>query len=286
MIAASEEVGYIHEPFNINRGPGICRTRFPLWFTYVRPGTEGELLDDFRRLLAFRYNYRAQAASIGSRDDLKALIRDGAQFARFRMRKVRPLLKDPIALFSSEWIAESFDAQVVVIARHPAAVASSIKRLGWTHPFSHFVDQPSLIDDHLSSFRDEIDAFARDDRDILDQAALLWRLIHSTIAGYRERHPDWIFVRHEDLSRDPIEGFRAIFEALELDYPEAVQETIRRSTSSSNPADRVPGDRMFGVRNSRANVDNWKRRLTPTEIERIRSQVQDVSPRFYTDDEW
>ena len=42
MIARSDAVGYIHEPFDINRGPGICRTRFPYWFTYIRPGTDGD----------------------------------------------------------------------------------------------------------------------------------------------------------------------------------------------------------------------------------------------------
>jgi hypothetical protein len=286
MIGASDEVGYIHEPFNINRGPGICRARFPLWFTYVRPGTGGELVDDFGDMLAFRYNYRAQALQTRSMQDLKGLIRDGGQFARYRMQGLRPLIKDPIAVFSSEWIAESFDAQIVVIVRHPAAVASSIKRLGWTHPFSHFTGQPALIEDHLSAFRSELDAFAREDRDILDQAALLWRLIHSTIADYRGRHPDWVFVRHEDLSRDPIGGFRVIFEALDLRYTESVQQVIRYSTSATNPADRTPGEPGFGVRDSRANIDNWRRRLTPAEINRIRSQVQDVSSRFYDDEQW
>jgi hypothetical protein len=286
MLGASDEVGYIHEPFGRYRGPGICRTRFPFWFTYVRPGTEGELADDFRRMLAFRYNYRAQTLSVRSQSDLKALLRDGGRFLRFRLRNARPLLKDPMALFSAEWIAETFDAQVVVIVRHPAAFASSVKRLGWTHPFSHFSDQPALMEDHLGPFQDEIEAYAREEHDILDQAALLWRLVHHTIAGYRSRHPDWLFVRHEDLSRDPIGGFRSLFEALDLRYTDAVQAAIRRTTSPSNPVDRDLKDPLFGVRNSRASVDNWRRRLSPAEIEQLRTRVSDVSALFYSDDEW
>jgi hypothetical protein len=286
MIGASDAVGYIHEPFNIDRGPGICRTRFPYWFTYIRPGTDGALADDFRRLLAFRYNYLAQAGSVRSRRDVRVLIRDGGRFLRYRMRHARPLVKDPMALFSAEWIAETFDAQVVVIVRHPAAFASSIKLDGWAHPFSHFLDQPALMEDHLSRFRQEIDAFAREEHDILDQAALLWRLIHSTIADYRVQHPEWLVVRHEDLSRDPIQGFGAVFEALDLSYTEDVKDAIRRSTSRSNPADREVNGRQFLTRDSRTNIDNWRRRLTPTEIERVRARVADVSPLFYGDDEW
>jgi hypothetical protein len=191
-----------------------------------------------------------------------------------------------MAVFSAEWIAETFDAQVVVVVRHPAAFASSIKLDGWTHPFSHFSDQPALIEDHLEPFRKEIDAFAREEHDILDQAALLWRLIHHTIADYRSRHPEWLVIRHEDLSRDPIQGFGYLFEALNLPYTEDVQEAIRRSTSRSNPVDRDPNPHLFHSRDSRANVDNWRHRLTPSEVERIRARVADVSPFFYSDDDW
>jgi hypothetical protein len=286
MIAASDDVGYIHEPFNIDRGPGICRTRFTYWFTYIRPGTDGDAADDFRRLLGFRYNYLAQALSVRSRRDVRTLIRDGGRFFRYRMRHARPLLKDPMALFSAEWIAETFDAQVVVVVRHPAAFASSIKLDGWAHPFSHFLSQPALIEGYLSPFREEISAFAREEHDILDQAALLWRLIHHTIADYRTRHPDWLVVRHEDLSRDPIDGFGALFEALDLPYTDDVQQAILQSTSRSNPADRDANGRQFLTRDSRANVDNWRRRLTPAEVDRIRTRVADVSTLFYGDDEW
>jgi len=286
MIGASDAVGYIHEPFNIDRGPGICRTRFPYWFTYIRPGTDGALASDFRRLLEFRYNYVAQALSVRSKRDVRVLARDGGRFLRYRIRHARPLVKDPMALFSAEWIADSFDAQVGVVVRHPAAFASSIKLDGWTHPFSHFLNQPALIEDYLSPFQEEIEAFAREEHDILDQAALLWRLVHHTVAEYRGRHPDWLIVRHEDLSRDPIEGYRPLFAALGLPYTEEVQEAILSSTSRSNPADRDASGRQFLTRDSRANIDNWRRRLTPSEVDRIRARVADVSPLFYGDDEW
>lgn len=286
MIAASDAVGYIHEPFNITRGPGICRSRFPYWFTYIRPGTGGESADDFRRMLAFRYNYLAQAIRLRSWTDFRILVRDGGRFLRFRARGARPLVKDPMALFSAEWIADAFDAQVIVVVRHPAAFASSIKLDGWAHPFSHFIEQPALVGDHLEPFRDEIEAFAREEHDILDQAALLWRLIHRTIAEYRTRHPEWFIVRHEDLSRDPIEGFRSLFAGLDLPYTEDVQKAILHSSSRANPPDRDENRHLFHTRDSRANIDNWRHRLTPSEVERIRALVADVSPLFYGDDEW
>lgn len=286
MIGASDQVGYIHEPFSPTRGPGICRARFAYAFTYVPPDTDGAVERDFRRMLEFKYNYGAQALGARSRADLRALVGDGGRFLRYRLNGVRPLLKDPMAVFSAEWIAEAFDAQVVVVVRHPAAFVSSIKRAGWAHPFSHFAGQAELMEGRLRPFADEVAEFARTEHDILDQGALLWRLVHKTLATYRSEHPDWVFVRHEDLSRDPLGGYESLFAALELPYTESVREEVRRTSSASNPAERELGDRDFGVRDSSANASNWRRRLTQEEIEHIHRKVADVSSLFYTEDEW
>jgi hypothetical protein len=73
---------------------------------------------------------------------------------------------------------------------------------------------------------------------------------------------------------------------LDIPYTEDVQQAILRSSSPSNPGDRAENRHLFHTRDSRANVDNWRRRLTPAEIERVRTRVADVSPLFYGDDEW
>jgi hypothetical protein len=43
---------------------------------------------------------------------------------------------------------------------------------------------------------------------------------------------------------------------------------------------------LFGVRHSRANVENWRRRLSAAEIERVRVGASDVSILFYGEHEW
>ena len=143
-----------------------------------------------------------------------------------------------MALFSAEWIAETFDAQVVVVVRHPAAFASSLKLDGWAHPFSHFMNQPALIEAYLEPFRAEIDGIrpggARHPRPggaALAACPPCDRRLPLATSGL-------VIVRHEDLSREPIEGFAGVFEALDLSYTEDVQEAIRRSTSRSNPTGR------------------------------------------------
>jgi hypothetical protein len=258
MLATAPSVAYLHEPFHIHHDPGMCAARFENWFTYVCPENEAPYREPIGRML---------------RD---ACDRSGA--AWYRRSRVRPLIKDPLAVFSAPWLAARFATRNVVLIRHPAAFAGSLKEQRWTHPFAHFLRQPLLMSQHLQPFADDIRSFARDERDVVDQAALLWNVIHAMILGYQEAHPDWIYVRHEDLSRDPVEGFRYLFDRLDLELGEASREAIVAHS--------------FGAasthlqRDSRANVDTWRTRLTPAEIERVKERVWDVSRRFYSEEEW
>ncbi len=76
-------------------------------------------------------------------------------------------MKDPLALFSSEWLASEFDMDVVLLVRHPAAFAASVRRQGYHHPFSHFLLQPALMD-RLRPFEAEIEAMETSSHDVLD----------------------------------------------------------------------------------------------------------------------
>jgi hypothetical protein len=134
------------------------------------------------------------------------------------------------------------------------------------------------MEHHLRPFAGDILSFAREERDIVDQAALLWNVIHSTIQRYREAFPDWTYVRHEDLSRDPMKGFRFLFDRLELELGEASRQAIAAHSFAQTPTDLK--------RISLANIDSWKQRLTGPEIERLKAQVWDVSRQFYSDQEW
>jgi hypothetical protein len=127
-----------------------------------------------------------------------------------RKKGLRPLVKDPLALLSAEWFAQEFGADVVVIVRHPAAFVSSLVRLQWSHPFDDFLRQDRLLEERLSSFAAEINEFAHRPREIIEQGILLWRILYSVVGGYADAHPEWTFVRHEDVSATPEHVFAAL----------------------------------------------------------------------------
>jgi hypothetical protein len=137
--------------------------------------------------------------------------------------------------------------------------------------------------DYLGPFEPELREFAERRQDSVDQAILLWRLIHSVIIGYRERHPEWTFARHRDLSSDPINEFRGVFGRLHLPYT-AREETITRrySMAEEKKSGYVWND---VVRDSVQNMSRWRTRLTDEELDRIREKCYLIAQAFYKPEE-
>ena len=283
VIGSSPSVGYIQEPFNILCRPGRCAARFPYWFYYVCEENEEQYLRQIERTIQFHYGLRDEIRAIRSSRDAARLVRDCWRFQFHRVGHHRPLLRDPFALMSAEWLARRFEFDVVVLIRHPAAFVASIKSLRWDHPFDHFLKQPYLMRDHLHSFEDEIREFSERKQNVVDQAILLWRLIHHVIVRYRERHPEWIFARHRNLSSDPVEQFRGIFQRLDLPYgPREEINTRHFCMAEANGNGYIWND---VVRNSANNLDRWRTVLTDEELERVREKCFDVAQKFYAAEE-
>ena len=285
-LARAPRVALIYEPLSPNHRRGVFRHAMPEWFAYVRDDPSGRLAADLRRMLAFRYSYAAELPRIRSPRDAARMVRDAARFARWRWEHRRPLVKDPIAVLAAPWLARELDMQVAVTIRHPAAYASSMRRLGWTHDFSGFLRQPGLVDELVPALRGDIEAMARRPGDILDQAALLWNVIHTVIDGYRRDHPDWTFVRHEDLSAAPAAGFRDLCGRLGVELTPRVERYVADTTGSANPAEARRGVIHELRRDSGAAARTWHDRLTAEEVARIRSRTEAVAAAFYADADW
>jgi len=284
MISVASEVGYIHEPFNLEIFMGVNPRSFEFWFTYLDDADSETYGETFREILDFRYPFAHNASQVRTPRNVAKLLRDQGISAYHRIRNDRPLVKDPIAFFSSDWLAGQFDMQVLVLIRHPAAFCSSLKILNWEIPFNHLLRQLLLMEKYLYPYEKEMVEFERNEKDIIDQGILLWNCIHFTVKKYQEKNADWIFIRHEDLSLDPCDQFRLLYDKLNLKFTQKAKNAIEESSGSHNPVEQIPGKQL--KRDSRKNVTNWKNRLSREEVERIRLKTTDLSSLFYTDSEW
>jgi hypothetical protein len=283
MLAAGGQTALINEPFNRSHQTGMMRAPVRSLYTYVCNQNEAEYLGPMQETLAYRYHYWAQLTGHPVKD-LPRAARDAVGFLRGRLARRRPLLKDPFALFSVPWFAEQLECQVVILVRHPLAFASSLKRLDWSFDFGDLLGQPLLMAGWLSSFRPEMERMQRQPGDVISQANLLWRMIYGTVARYRLTLPGVTVVRHEDLSLDPVRGFRQLYGALGLTFSRSAERAIVRSTMENNPTELSAGDPHAVRLNSRANLENWKHRLSRAEIARVLEATQDTAVFFYGDD--
>lgn len=286
MIASVPGMAYLHEPFNKDFDRDICKVKFPHWFMYVCEENENEYASSIRDMLEFRPKFIQGLASSRSAKQAAKQVRTLWQFTQFRMLASRPLVKDPIAIFSVDWLVKRFGMIPVILIRHPAAFAGSLKRNQWDHPFRDFLEQPLLLRDHLHPFLSEIEKFAAKRHEIVEQAALLWKIIYHVVSSYQKEHPEWLFVRHEDLSLDPVTGFKSIFQRTGIPFSEETEMAIK---SFSGGAPKPPaGARKFPrlQRNSVENIKSWKDRLTPGEISQVRDRVGGVSSLFYSETDW
>lgn len=284
MLAAGGSVGYIREPFSVLHRPGVLNVPIHWWFPYVCAENEGPYVNPVEDMLAFRYHTLSGVRAVRSGTDAAKLVHDLVRWKRYRVRGARPLIKDPLALFSSGWLAERFHTKVVVLIRHPAGFASSLQRYGWTHPFDHFLRQPLLIRDRLEPFRAQIEEFARTEHDPVDQAILLWNLIHHTIRAYQECHPDWFFCRYEDIAEQPMAAFERLYGELGLPFSRAARQSIAEHSDASNPKE--ARDARVLKRDSHAAVRTWRTRLSEEQITRVRRGTEQIGGAFYADAEW
>lgn len=284
MLAADASTAYISEPLNVHHRPGVYRTSVKYWYTYITDENGADYLPAFNELLDFKYHTVRETLALRSFKDFLRMGRDFHTFFNGSMQGRRILIKDPFAVFSTPWFEKQLHCKVVITVRHPGGFVSSLKRLGWNFDFNNFISQPLFMRDHLEGDRTAMESMPKDD--LVGQAALLWKIIYRFVHGTRSQFPQFHVVRHEDLSRDPINEYQALYQSLHLGFTERVKDIIQNSSSSENPT-KLAKNKTHSVKlDSRANLDNWKKILSPEEITRVRKITEGVSESFYSDEEW
>ena len=234
MLGSNPQTAYISEPLNVLHRRGIYSAGVDQWYAYINTENENKYLTAFQEMLNYRYYLFMELASLRSRKDLFRMGRDLAIFAKGKLRGQRALIKDPFAVFSAPWFSQKLNCKVVITIRHPGGFASSLKRLNWSFDFRDLLEQPMLMRDHLEKDRADMEKIQSDD--IVGQSALLWRMIYRSVHATRSLFPDFKIVRHEDLSLDPVAGYKSLYESLGLDFTNKVRDTILNSSSSENPS--------------------------------------------------
>jgi len=283
VLSSNGQCGYIHEPFNnINKRIHNSPIQIPYQFINAELNQASEhkyssYLDYFLNpRIRFLYKTLLHFNKADSR-----YILPGRQVARNFKPFKNSIIKDPFALMSSEWLSNFLSWKIVIVIRHPAAFALSMKMKKWVINPKVFVAQHDQTDKFLEDLVELKDSYASvkdKKKDLIGSAIKGWMLLTKVISHYKASHPDWIYVRHEDLSLDPLGKFDELFDILNLDFNNKAKDFIKISTS---------GESTEGViRDSKTNIKKWKTQLSSAEINRIKDETANLWPLFYEEKDW
>jgi hypothetical protein len=269
MLSFADGTLLAHEPFNIEPWAYALNGMAKQWFTYAPALPQEAALKAFDKVLERRTR--------------KIFLKKEPRHWLPPLRRGRLIIKDPIAALSSDWLANNFELDVVVLMRHPAAFAASLKRLGWAHPFEHFLEQEMLMGDYLEPYRSLI---ASPTEDIVEQAGIIWICLYGVLSAYLEKNPGWILRKHEDLSRDSIPELKELYGKLGLEWTAATERKVESYTHAANPANAPEGIAHQLRRDSVTNISKWRRSLSEEEVGRVYEFTHPVASLYYSDEEW
>lgn len=277
VVSKATNVRYIHEPFNVALKRKF--TPFENLFESLQdaPPEKQKIAKDY--LNSFYKIFHAN--NLKALKEIKSLKGFYYYLLDLKDRQVseKVVVKDPIAVLSSEWLYLNYDMDVVVVLRHPAAFVASIKVKNWEFDFQNLKNQDHLMKGYLKNYQNEIEDSITQKKDIIGQGILIWSILYDVVAQFKDKYGDkWYFVKHEDLSTNPYEEFQKMFDWLDIKFNANVENFLKATTEGEGNSTMQ--------RNSKENTKTWKKRLSEQEIERIKSGTEKVWTKFYTEEDW
>lgn len=253
VLALSGEIRYVQEPFNRETNPELAGYRLNNMFAHAADEATAHLKEHYLAHLQLTPGERL-------------------------------LIKDPIAVFSAPWMQDTFRIKVVCLVRHPAAFVSSLLKWQWEFHFGYLTAQPQLMAKLRPELREQVQLFARERQEPLDQACLLWNVIYSWVADLKPTRRKWVLMTYESLAEQPVRRFRRLFRKLGLSWSSQIAAEIEAMSGLDQPDE--TDDPGFKSRNARALKSVWQSRLHPDQIESIKRQTSPYWNKFYHKKHW
>jgi hypothetical protein len=263
VLSFGSFVSYVREPLLQGQPEGYTEDLANL---YLRPDEEHPLLERvWRRALGLRTRLTKRWLY----SETKPVLRR-APFVPTRL-----LVKEVVCTPSLAWLQSKVGFQIVVPLRHPCGfLASSLRltKLGHsTLNLEALVRQKPLMTDYFVDCDDTISAARTPDERVLLAYCMLLRIVEQEAL----RHPDWIVVRHEDLCKDPLGSFAAMFARLGMTFTADAIKFVERSTGADD-------GQTYGVfRNSAHTAGSWKDDLPAHLVKRASETCRALRIRSY-----
>ena len=249
---------YYNEPCN----PDAVRGgNYSDWFRYVRPDEndsffESCLESSFKGLITYRSNWLKQRPY------------------RRLLPGYRVVIKEVASLMSLEWVYKSYQPKVLVVVRHPCAVALSEINKGTPveRPIMEMLRQTDLLEDHLKPYISIMKSAKRP----YEIYGAVWGARNRVIANLIPHYPEWKVIFYEDLCKNPLVCFYELFDHFNLNWGSKVKKFINRTTTEEELG-------TYSVSKvTDKQINKWKKEMSRSEIEQVRSFVEPFNLSFYS----
>jgi hypothetical protein len=171
----------------------------------------------------------------------------------------------------------------IIVVKHPISFVASMVRVNSEYNEMEVMKQPVLVEKYL---KEERESFTRPPSSIVEASARLWRVAHKVIFQMAKCYSDWIIVRQEDLSLEPIETFCTLYKKNRLPWSNRIEKRIKKMTGSKNTINGRAGHRYDLRRNSRAILKARFASLSPSEKKVVYNLTGDIASYLYEDKYW
>ena len=236
IINFRNEYRYLFEPFYPQR-VGLCR-RFR-YRQYLRPDNrDPAYVEPARAILSGRVRHRWI----------------DSQNRKFIASK--RLIKDIRANLLMYWMQANFPGvRMVLIFRHPCAVANSKLKLKWSTHLEEFLEQDELMEDFLNPFRQEMEQ-ARSD---FDKHVFLW-CVENYVPLKQFRHGELHLAFYETFCEEPRAEVERLFSF--LDRPMDDRILARLATPSAMTR------RDSAIVSGGSLIDGWRKHIGDEQVKR------------------
>jgi len=240
-ISMGAERRIVHEPFN--------------WLRYPE---------------RIKYHMKYLRADANDQDLINILVQASKPtipFTDFLIRNSGILIKDVHICLAVEYISKIFNPHIVILIRHPCAMAQSWKRMNLEIPFriETLLSQDSLVKDFLEPFSKHLKS--RDD--YFFSFGGYWGASYYVMWKLTQQHPEWVWANHDDLCINPIEKFSSLLQNLGIQPTNRGYNRLDKFLSKNNAVQRKKDGPHSVRRLTNEEPDKWKEILRPDDIKAI-----------------
>lgn len=287
ILSTPLRVDYIHEPFNPDCGmPSVDQP-----FLYLRDEDSRlpKYMPDITALFEYRASLRTGYYPRDSRlkKFAKSIVGSRGSFY-YRLARLNPfhnaaVIKDPIGCLLTSFLYRHFGVRPLIVLRHPVTFVASVLRLGWTPTLEPLLRQRELIEDYLQADLHELRSAGTD---VVELAATQWKALHTVLLNQADQHSDWNVIRLEDVSENPVQRFRELYQYFDLPWSGHVERRVRRWTAPDNQAEVANGRVQQFRRDSRQIHALRAAMLEPQQRRRIFEITGERASRYYDEESY